>query len=87
MIPKKEPVHDGEHPLVKLPNALCTPHIGFVERDNVLFDNRQPAEAGEAPPALVQATALPASARALMRALAAHPALAGAIVFGEVARR
>ena len=31
---EKEPVHDGEHPLVKLPNALCTPHIGFVERDN-----------------------------------------------------
>jgi D-3-phosphoglycerate dehydrogenase len=31
---EKEPVRDGEHPLVKLPNALCTPHIGFVERDN-----------------------------------------------------
>ena len=68
---------------------LARHHIpaGFIERDNVLFDNRQPTDAGTAPPALAEAAALPASARALLRALAAHPALAGAIVFGEVARR
>jgi len=33
------------HPLIGLPNALCTPHIGYVERDNyeryfaIAFDN------------------------------------------------
>ena len=33
------------HPLISLPNALCTPHIGYVERDNyeryfgIAFDN------------------------------------------------
>jgi D-3-phosphoglycerate dehydrogenase len=25
-----EPVLDANHPLVKLPNALCVPHLGFV---------------------------------------------------------
>ena len=28
-----EPLQGG-HPLLSLPNALCTPHIGYVERDN-----------------------------------------------------
>ena len=60
---------------------------GFIERGNVLFDNRQPAEAGEAPPALQQAAALPSAARTLMATLAAHPALAGAVVFGAVTWR
>lgn len=32
-----EPVTDPNHPLVQLPNALCTPHLGFVERDNYEF--------------------------------------------------
>ena len=27
-----EPVLDAAHPLLKLDNALCTPHIGYVER-------------------------------------------------------
>jgi D-3-phosphoglycerate dehydrogenase len=29
-----EPVLGAQHPLVRHPRALCTPHIGFVERDN-----------------------------------------------------
>ena len=35
----------GDHPLLRLPNALCTPHLGYVERDNyenyfgIAFDN------------------------------------------------
>lgn len=28
-----EPVLSGEHPLLRMPSALCTPHIGYVERE------------------------------------------------------
>jgi D-3-phosphoglycerate dehydrogenase len=28
-----EPVTDPNHPLLKLENAICTPHIGYVTRD------------------------------------------------------
>jgi D-3-phosphoglycerate dehydrogenase len=41
----REPVLGADHPLLRLPNALCTPHIGYVERDNyeryfgIAFDN------------------------------------------------
>jgi D-3-phosphoglycerate dehydrogenase len=27
-----EPVIGGNHPLLKLPNAVCTPHLGYVEK-------------------------------------------------------
>ncbi len=26
-----EPMHDPDHPLLKLDNAICTPHLGYVE--------------------------------------------------------
>lgn len=42
---ESEPVLGGDHPLLKLPNALCTPHLGYVEKGNyelyfgTAFDN------------------------------------------------
>ncbi|MDR7093572.1 D-2-hydroxyacid dehydrogenase family protein [Hydrogenophaga laconesensis] len=42
---EEEPVLGAGHPLLRLPNALCTPHIGYVEKDNyeryfgIAFDN------------------------------------------------
>ncbi|MGO7135458.1 D-2-hydroxyacid dehydrogenase family protein [Rhizobium leguminosarum] len=32
-----EPLTDPDDPLLSLPNALCTPHLGYVERDNYEF--------------------------------------------------
>lgn len=29
-----EPIHGANHPLLHMPNALCTPHLGYVEQDN-----------------------------------------------------
>jgi D-3-phosphoglycerate dehydrogenase len=31
---EEEPILGAHHPLLRLPNALCTPHIGYVEKDN-----------------------------------------------------
>jgi D-3-phosphoglycerate dehydrogenase / 2-oxoglutarate reductase len=31
---EKEPVTGGDHPLLKMPNALCVPHLGWAEWDN-----------------------------------------------------
>jgi D-3-phosphoglycerate dehydrogenase len=30
---ESEPVLNGEHPLLKMDNVVCTPHLGYVERD------------------------------------------------------
>ncbi|MFC7597456.1 D-2-hydroxyacid dehydrogenase family protein [Terrabacter sp. GCM10028922] len=35
-----EPLTDPDDPLLRLPNALCTPHLGYVERDNYEFAYR-----------------------------------------------
>jgi D-3-phosphoglycerate dehydrogenase len=49
---ESEPVLGADHPLFHLPNCLCTPHIGFVERDNyeayfgIAFDNINAYAAG-----------------------------------------
>ena len=30
---EEEPVRDTGHPLLKMPNVVCTPHIGYVTHD------------------------------------------------------
>ena len=34
---EEEPVTDTRHPLLTLENVVCTPHIGYVERDGYEF--------------------------------------------------
>jgi D-3-phosphoglycerate dehydrogenase len=38
---EEEPVLRARHPLLKLDNVVCTPHLGYVERDGyeILFGN------------------------------------------------
>jgi len=50
---EEEPVTNGEHPLLKMPNVLCTPHLGWAEWDNFelyfgeCFEQIQKFECGE----------------------------------------
>ena len=30
---EEEPITDGKHPLLSMPNVVCTPHIGYVSRE------------------------------------------------------
>jgi D-3-phosphoglycerate dehydrogenase len=49
---EEEPIVDGNHPLLSLDNVVCTPHLGYVERDNyelyfgTAFDNINSFAAG-----------------------------------------
>jgi D-3-phosphoglycerate dehydrogenase len=31
---ESEPIGPGQHPLLKMDNVICTPHLGYVEKDN-----------------------------------------------------
>jgi D-3-phosphoglycerate dehydrogenase len=50
---ENEPVLGAQDPLLSLPNCLCSPHLGFVERDNyetyfgMAFDNINAFAAGQ----------------------------------------
>jgi len=30
---EEEPLHDPAHPLLRMDNVICTPHIGYVTKD------------------------------------------------------
>ncbi|MDQ2928162.1 MAG: D-2-hydroxyacid dehydrogenase family protein [Caldimonas sp.] len=68
---EEEPLHDVDHPLLKMPNVVCTPHIGYVTRDEYelqfsdIFDQIVSYAAGR--PTHV------ANPDALARARAGHP--------------
>jgi D-3-phosphoglycerate dehydrogenase / 2-oxoglutarate reductase len=48
-----EPIVDGDHPFLNMPNVLCTPHLGWAEWDNFelyfreCFEQIQKFEGGE----------------------------------------
>ncbi len=50
---EEEPIMGGEHPFLKMPNVLCTPHLGWAEWDNFelyfreCFEQIQKFEKGE----------------------------------------
>jgi D-3-phosphoglycerate dehydrogenase len=31
---EEEPIHDAQHPLLAMENVVCTPHLGYVEKDS-----------------------------------------------------
>jgi D-3-phosphoglycerate dehydrogenase / 2-oxoglutarate reductase len=50
---EQEPIVNGDHPFLKMPNVLCTPHLGWAEWDNFelyfreCFEQIQKFEIGE----------------------------------------
>ena len=50
---EEEPITGGNHPFLKMPNVLCTPHLGWAEWDNFelyfgeCFEQIQKFENGE----------------------------------------
>jgi D-3-phosphoglycerate dehydrogenase len=60
---EQEPVRDPEHPLLKMPNVICTPHLGYVTREEYetqftdIFDQIT-AYAGGAPINVINTDAL-----------------------------
>jgi len=48
-----EPILSAQHPLLQMPNVVCTPHLGYVERDSyelyfgAAFDNMLAFAAGQ----------------------------------------
>lgn len=65
---ENEPVLGAKHPLLAMDNVVCTPHLGYVERDGLeemfsaIFDQVVAYGAG-APINVVNPQALAASAR------------------------
>jgi D-3-phosphoglycerate dehydrogenase len=63
---EEEPITNGDHPFLKMPNVLCTPHLGWAEWDNFelyfreCFEQIQKFEKGE-PLRLANSTVKPRS--------------------------
>jgi hypothetical protein len=83
---RNERYDSGEPYCWQRPIARHNVPSGFTERGNLIFDNRQPLEAGQAPPpnAEVSRETLLSGGAALARALRQQPHLAGALVFREL---
>lgn len=83
----QNPRYDAGEPYCwQRPVARASVPPGFIERGTLLFNNRQPREAGSAPPALpeVARETLLGRAQPLTSRLATYPALRSALLFREL---